>query len=298
MYDTVSIYKPYKPPREVEYRTPEPFDWNGIIYVPNYCQGDGSVLNYKARVRNLQVTLTQFEINAKNSLHKFYSASNFNHADYTWSNQNETIEELEDTLSINMRDARVAKLAYGVNISTDFEPWRYFQYHVSKPFDKMKNRKGQEYGGKCSHSDYQIKCYDKAFDAKRAGIKIDPLQRFEIEVDYMRHLTKRRQPINILKVEDLLDKELQWQLAFDLLKKMNQIHKLPSMDISHLKPNEKILLGAWNHEATLADLRRHNRESYKQMQRQVKKLREQLKSHQMEDFERDVYYKLEELIET
>lgn len=296
MYDTVSITQNYKPPIEVQQSIPQPFEWNNLIYVPNFSVANGLVSHYSTKLHNLDIRIDKVEITTSNSWHKFHSR--FNHTDYTSTQVEQTKYALEDALRMNLDDAIVKKLAYGANVATSFPVYESFLTLNSKTFHPMIGRGGTLYGSQCFQSKHKVKAYDKAFDAKRNGIDIEPLQRFEIEVRYMPYLHKRKKTIPIFQVKDLLSKDVQWLLAFDLLRQFNKIVKAPTMKTEELDPKDQMLMAAWKDKAFRANLRRNNSHSYKSYLKQYRKLIEAMKSDDMARFEASLYAKLEDLIES
>jgi hypothetical protein len=133
----------------------------------------------------------------------------------------------------------------------------------------------KQYGKKFYLTDYNVKGYDKTFEVKtHVRIKLNkPLFRFELEI-YTRNLNKRKNPIGIYTVRDLIDKEKYQMLADELLDKYDKIEKKQSIPLSQLNNKEKEVLALFQNQEILRQYKIDHFETFGNRRKVYNKLKE------------------------
>lgn len=98
----------------------------------------------------------------KGSLHKFKNGGLHNYDDFKWNEVLQTIENLSDTLNLNVKQLKLVNLEWGLNIETELPPKSILSglvCHKVSRFEKMYISPGSHFT--CSHSQFSLKGYDK-----------------------------------------------------------------------------------------------------------------------------------------
>lgn len=98
----------------------------------------------------------------KGSLHKFKNGGIHNHDDFNWNEAFQTIDDLSDTLGLQVKDLNLVNLEWGLNIETDIPPKEIINglvMHHGVDFKKMYVSPGT--CSICQHAQFAIKVYDK-----------------------------------------------------------------------------------------------------------------------------------------
>lgn len=251
MYDTIKIkYQVTNLPIEVLEQREESFIWKGIKWCPTYNDKTQKVNGYKTSVDNLDLRLKGSTIFCNNSLQKWYMGNNYE--PFAYSQVVKALKKLDSILPFNVYNANIHYLAVGTIIEEEakpiLDPWLSLN---GKPPIPMLGA-NMQYGKKFYLSDYNVKGYDKTFEAKTHDrVKLNKqLFRFELEI-YTRNLNKRKNPIGIYTVKDLVDKKKYQMLADELLSKYEKIEKKQSIPLSQLNNKEKEVLALFQNQEIL-----------------------------------------------
>lgn len=251
MYDTLKIkYRVANLPIEVLEQREESFLWNNLKWCPTYNDKTKKVNGYKTSVNNLDLRLKGRTIKCNNSLNKWYKGNNYEL--FTYSEVVVALSELNSILPFNVYEAKIHYLAVGLIIEEEakpiLDPW--LSLNGKQPIPMLGANK--QYGKKFYLSDYNVKGYDKTFEVKTHDrINLNkPLFRFELEI-YTRNLNKRKNPIGIYTVKDLIDKKKYQMLADELLSKYEKIEKKQSIPLSKLNNKEKETLALFQNQEIL-----------------------------------------------
>ena len=251
MYDTIKIkYQVTNLPIEVLEQREESFIWKGIKWCPTYNDKTQKVNGYKTSVDNLDLRLKGSTIFCNNSLQKWYMGNNYE--PFAYSQVVKALKKLDSILPFNVYNANIHYLAVGTIIEEEakpiLDPWLSLN---GKPPIPMLGA-NMQYGKKFYLSDYNVKGYDKTFEAKTHDrVKLNKqLFRFELEI-YTRNLNKRKNPIGIYTVKDLVDKKKYQMLADELLSKYESIEKKQSIPLSKLNNKEKETLALFQNQEIL-----------------------------------------------
>ncbi|ARV06153.1 hypothetical protein BTO04_05305 [Polaribacter sp. SA4-10] len=251
MYDTIKIkYQVANLPIEVLEQREELFIWEGLKWCPTYNDKTQKVNGYKTSVDNLDLRLKGNTISCNNSLQKWYMGNNYE--SFSYSQVVKALSKLNSVLPFNVYDANIHYLAVGTIIEEEakpiLDPW--LSLNGKQPIPMLGANK--QYGKKFYLTDYNVKGYDKTFEVKtHERIKLNkPLFRFELEI-YTRNLNKRKNPIGIYTVRDLIDKEKYQMLADELLDKYDKIEKKQSIPLSQLNNKEKEVLALFQNQEIL-----------------------------------------------
>ncbi|MBT3418588.1 MAG: hypothetical protein HN427_07425 [Flavobacteriales bacterium] len=277
MLDDIKFVIPFE--KEINFSTIESgksIILNNIEYFPFYNAKYGFVSYYQSKVENLIIKLTSDKITVTNSWHKFYKGNNY--SDYSLKEIYKTYCRLSDLIGFNILDADVKKVSYGLVIETEpkknYSSW--FYYKNSKPAPMMKG--AREYGKKFLKTDFNIKGYDKSYEVKsHYGIKLESeLFRVEIEVINMKHLNKRKSPLHIYKVKDLLDYEKLQHLMNDLISKYEAIEKDFIYDIENMKKKDIEVLSMLRFEPVRDFLKKNKNKTYKRYKKRITDLQSKI----------------------
>jgi hypothetical protein len=251
LYDTLKIkYQVTNLPIEVLEQREESFIWKGIKWCPTYNDKTQKVNGYKTSVDNLDLRLKGSTIFCNNSLQKWYMGNNYE--PFAYSQVVRALKKLDSILPFNVYNANIHYLAVGTIIEEEakpiLDPW--LSLNGKQPIPMLGANK--QYGKKFYLSDYNVKGYDKTFEAKtHERIKLSKLLfRFELEI-YTRNLNKRKNPIGIYTVRDLIDKEKYQMLADELMSKYEKIEKQQSIPLSQLNNKEKEVLALFQNQEIL-----------------------------------------------
>lgn len=293
MYDTnVLVQQIDKMPKEVINRTSLPFYWNNIQWSPKYNPRICEVTSYSAKFRNLDFKLTASELIISNSLQKFYMSNNYK--PFTYSEVIKAIEELNSYFDFNLYTAQVSKTSVAVVINeiadNTFRNW--LEYKGKKPF-LMRNTT-RVYGAHFKATNYNIKGYDKTYQAKlKSGVTVDKsLIRFELEANY-RYVNTGKNAIGIYTVADLVNKQKFDALADELLNVYDTIKKQPIINYQELQPKEIMLMGAMKDKDSCMGLKKYHKDSYTLYRKKYAKL---LESFTDSDLEKSIRSKIIEQI--
>ena len=102
------------------------------------------------------------------SIHRYKNGGGLNDDSFNYSDVKRVLTELRETYGIDLHASHFLRLEFGVNLSLDFKPQRIINSAVSHrgtPFVSL-SRRCLDYGAVCSHNDYEIKLYDKAYRQK------------------------------------------------------------------------------------------------------------------------------------
>ncbi|MDL2212928.1 hypothetical protein LJC72_05765 [Bacteroides sp. OttesenSCG-928-D19] len=193
--------------------------------IPAGVAKDGS-WNYSTNIKNLRVTYRGRHLSIDGSLHKYAKGNNYSL--FTYEEAKRTIKELSEYIGISLERFIVSKMELGLNLPMDNNSEQYlgilhsYKSHpfiYMSPYGKTSKLKGRE----CHFSEYQIKLYDKTFEAmkrernKKEREKIPAnILRFEIDL--------HRNKLSDEGFKNVTGKNLQSNLHYSRFKKlMNEI---------------------------------------------------------------------------
>lgn len=139
-------------------------------------------------------------IEIRGSLHKYWKGENF--SDFTFSDLKECLNELQENFKIDLSEARISNVEFGVNVSPLFNPYEFCENLIAykgEPFQQMRVRNGKpNIGFECGLNQYSVKIYDKA----KQYLKTENILRVEIPVCRMAYLSE----VRIKTLADLKEK--------------------------------------------------------------------------------------------
>ena len=275
MYDTIKIkHQVNQLPKEVIEQQESPFFWKGLKWTPIFNKKTNQVKAYETTVSNLRLELKGNIISCNNSLQKWYMGNNYEL--FTYSQVIKALEKLDSVLPFNVYNATIHYVAVGTVIEEEakpiLNPW--LSLNGKQPIPMLGANK--QYGKKFYLTDYNVKGYDKTFEVKtHERIKIGkPIFRFELEI-YTRNLNKRKNPIGIYTVKDLIDKDKYQMLADELLSKYDKIEKQQSIPLSKLNNKEKEVLALFQNQEILQQYKIDHSETFsnrRKVYNRIKKL--------------------------
>ena len=273
MYDTIKIkYRVTNLPIEVLEQEEKSFLWLGVKWCPTYNDKTKEVNGYKTSVDNLNLRLKGGVIFCNNSLQKWYTGNNYEL--FTYSQVVKALEKLDSVLPFNVYDAKIHYLAVGTVIEEEAKPIldTWLSLNGKTPTPMLGANK--QYGKKFYLTDYNVKGYDKTFEVKTHDrVKLNkPLFRFELEI-YTRNLNKRKNPIGIFTVKDLIDKAKYQMLADELLSKYDKIEKQQSIPLSKLTNKEKEVLALFENQEILQQYKIDHSETFSNRRKVYNKLK-------------------------
>jgi len=305
MIDTISIKQRVILPKQFYQKVKEPIDVFNQTFNPLYSRL-GVHSGYTSNLKNLKLTIKEEQgvpvLRVDNSLHKYYY--NNNYTDFAFSDVQDSISRLENDIGVNLQDARVTKLAFGVNVETNPEAiYSTWIRYKKNDFDRMKSVQ-KVYGARADASQIRVKGYNKTLEVWRHNRKKvgKELFRLEVEVKKMAHLNKRSPltRIPIYYLSDLLDQKNMELLAFDLMEKYETIErKADNPDYSKLTIGEKKIVGIMVNDTLKESIQRNSVQSrtYRRMRRDYQAIKKKVVSGTSEVVAKDkIYAKLEHLV--
>lgn len=146
----------------------------------------------------------------KGSLHKFKNGGIHNYDDFNWDEAFQTIDNLSDTLGLQVKDLKLVNLEWGLNIETDIPPKEIINGLVIHHGVEFKNM--YVFPGTCSicqHEQYAIKVYDKG---KQSHLSTN-LMRIEVSANKSRYYN----PLGVTSLYDLAREEVRVNLQNSLI---------------------------------------------------------------------------------
>jgi hypothetical protein len=261
--DNLTIVKEYKPPKEFLNASGRPFEYRGMIFNPNYI--NGQVCRYFTQIRNLRLSVDESNACLSNSIHKYWCGNNY--SDFHLEEMKEAVFTLSEYTGINWHEGIIKKVEYGCNLNVNsISAFRTLVSYRGKDYMPLLHR-GKVYGAFCQFTDYKIKGYDKAFQVKETD-KIFlpyPIFRWEIALFKMRMLEKVIQ--STLTIDRLL-KPWTWEyLANDAVCKYDKSIKRQKLNLADRSTHEKRIIAEMRDPEIREDLKRHNKNTYKRDRR-------------------------------
>lgn len=279
---------------EVRQQTNDCFYKWGLIFVPKWNQT--GIVKYCSQMENLRLTILNDKLYISNSWHKFYKGNNY--SDYTHSDIINTCKLLEDSFGKGFERSKINRIAYGIVINEDakrnYNNW--LNYKSKRPLPM--HNSGKIYGAMFDFIDFRIKGYDKTFEVKEhEGIGIgDGYFRIESEIKYMRHLHKRKEPINIFSPKDLFIFENIQLLGNDLMNKYQTIEKNIQIETKGLSMHELNVIASMRDENVRETIKKEHNTTFKRYQREFNKLKQANNSEYLLQVEEKVRNKISDLI--
>ncbi len=142
-----------------------------------------------ATFRHLHFSIYQSNrIEIRGSLHKYWKGEN--HSDFSFSEIGMCLNDLEQKLNLNLSQARISNLEFGVNVSPIFNPYEFAEsllVYKGETFEKMRTKNGKpNIGFECGRNQYRVKIYDKG----KQYLKSFNILRIEIPVTKMAYLSQ------------------------------------------------------------------------------------------------------------
>jgi len=177
-------------------------------------------------------------IEIRGSLHKYWRGENF--SDFTFSELNKCLNDLQEKFKIELTEARISNIEFGVNVSPLFNPYEFCENLIAykgEPFQRMRVRNGKpNIGFECGLNQYSVKIYDKA----KQYLKTENILRVEIPVCRMAYLSE----VRIKTLADLKEKPILKALGNVLLEcYSNVVLNDNSVKRGRLTANEKRIYG-------------------------------------------------------
>lgn len=269
MLDELPMVKIISPPDEVRSQILEPFDYNGLTFVPQPKFNGNKFLwcKYVHTDNNLRLVLSGDTLGVYNSLHKYHIGNNY--SDYTFSDFINTIEQIEDKVGFKFMDAKILKASvsctFNYDSSKDLPTWLTLRRKAPQPM----TQNGNCYGSKFQFSDYYFKGYDKTKEVRMND-------KLEIESNlYRMELVGRRrmfnqQNIGFYTLKDLCNRGVWNEMAELLVNKYESIIKLPMINFNDLKTSQLGIIAALSNQAIREHLIKERPRTYKNYLKQLK----------------------------
>jgi hypothetical protein len=287
VYDTFHISHTLETvPKNIEVLVEKPIQYLGLKWLPMYNKFQ-DVNGYRANIGNLDLRLKGGVIVIKNSLQKFYMGNNYK--SFSYAQVVEAIKELDKQLPFNVYKAKVSYIAVGVVISEKAQPIldTWLSYNGKMAFPMISNNK--QYGKKYYLTEYNLKGYDKTvevYDHNRIRLSED-LFRLELEIK-TRNLNKRKNPIGIYTVADLVDKKKFSQLGAELMAKYKLIEKRQEIPLHQLNNKEKEVLALFQNQTILAQYKIDHKDSHKKKRAVYNQLKKKSNNEYLYDIQNTI----------
>ncbi len=287
MYDTFHISHTLETvPKNIEALVEKPIQYLGLKWLPTY-NSFQDVNGYRANIGNLDLRLKNGVIKVKNSLQKFYMGNNYK--SFSYAQVVEAIKELDKQLPFDVYKAKVSYIAVGVVIPEKAQPIldTWLSYNGKIAFPMISNNK--QYGKKFYLTEYNLKGYNKTvevYDHNRIKLTED-LFRLELEIK-TRNLNKRKNPIGIYTVADLVDKTKFSQLGAELMAKYQKIEKKQEIPLQQLNNKEKEVLALFQNQTILAQYKIDHKDSYKKKKPNYNQLKKKANNEYLSDVQKAI----------
>lgn len=294
MYDNIVLKKDIGLIEHVEQRINLPLKLFNLSFDP--IVRNGIVLRYTTKLENLFLSIREDSLYIQNSLCKFYHG--YNHINFTYSQLNIAITNLENILGITLRDSKIIRFEFGVVI-VDYNPIETFSkmgaYKNLQPQLMLKN--SRSYGIFYKNSLQKIKIYDKTFEAKRRYGLVLNKNLVRVEKVYSRgHLKSLAKFKNnrIVTLGDLCMRENIELLGEDLIESLNKI-ELKNIPEKYHELSTKNLRnwGYFQYEPTRSAMRKYHPESYKVDRLNYNRLQKDYRQYRLDYFLEDVLNKVQ-----
>tara|TARA_R110001583_G_scaffold143023_1_gene295142 strand:- start:3501 stop:3869 length:369 start_codon:yes stop_codon:yes gene_type:complete len=93
-------------PKQVMEEAKEPFEWYGLLWKPKFNKF-GFPIAYYSELKNLNLSIRDYELTVTNSLQKFYMDNNFD--TFTYTQVIDAFQKLNNCLPFNIYKAAVKK---------------------------------------------------------------------------------------------------------------------------------------------------------------------------------------------
>ena len=186
MYDTVNFWID-----RVDISGKNPFEILPYLSEVTERQNESSGYSCIGKVGDYQINIAENGISLKGSLPKNYFGNNIDTLTRRTSKQ--AIEQLSDSLHIDLSDARVTRIDVSTVIPTKRPPSDYYSYFGQKLyFERIQSTPNTLY---YNNHQKQIIFYDKIKEAKSAGVSIPEVLKnnhlFRYELRYTKRLNKQ-----------------------------------------------------------------------------------------------------------
>ena len=278
-------------PKNIEALVEKPVQYLGLKWLPTYNKFQ-DVNGYRANIGNLDLRLKNGVIYIKNSLQKFYMGNNYKSFSYT--QVVEAFKVLDKLLPFNVYKAKVSYIAVGVVILEKAQPildtWLSYNGKIAFPMIS----RNKQYGKKIHSTDYNLKGYNKTvevYDHNRIKLTED-LFRLELEIK-TRNLNKRKNPIGIYTVADLVDKSKFSQLGAELMAKYQKIEKKQEIPLQQLNNKEKEVLALFQNQTILAQYKIDHKDSYKKKKATYNQLKKKANNEYLSDIQEAIQVQID-----
>jgi hypothetical protein len=257
-------------------RMDQPFLHYGVEFYPVYNRIHRCFYSFSAEHHNLRLKYypSSGMLMVSNSIHKYAKGNNY--TDFTLSETKHAFQKLQDELHMNVMKAELKDIEYACVIQheSDFKPYYGLQSYKGRAYLQMQ-AKGQQYGLKCSATEYDIKGYNKTFQVKAVDkVDIDiNLFRWEMHAKRMRYLHNKKPQIPIYKIEDLLNTTNMQYLADDLCRKYKDSMKAAAVNFSSFSNLGDIdIILRMRDPEVVKHLKQHHNSTYRRNKRKYEKL--------------------------
>lgn len=197
---------------------------------------DGSSLFF-GRIKNLRVKYAGTRLQIEGSLHKYAKGNNYGL--FTYEEAKAAVRELSDLTGLRLEDFIVSQIELGLNIPMEEAPQKYLDIlhsYQGKSFIPMSPLKktSKLMGCRCKLSEYEIKFYDKTFEAIHDG-RIKVSERGKVPANILRYeLTLSRKQLINEGFNNVTGANLQSKLHYIKFKKLMKrvFDKIEISDIS------------------------------------------------------------------
>jgi len=271
LIDNIKVSLPIRLPSKFWKHAEDKKDFFKHFYIfPRYHYIEkGLLYKYEGSLENLKITIFKKtetlpdRLIIENSWHKFLKGNN--HTNYTFSDLEATVLNLEEILSLSIMEADIKRMEYGCNIKMQSETvYNYLFLARGKEFHNMLDN-GEIYGKKLHRDKYTFKCYNKKYQSNLKDK--DGLLRIEMESKCKGYLRSAKIPV--VQVKDLLIRDNLKLLGKDLMKKYDLIEKRVIPDLDELTPNQMNLWAAMNERVTRNYYKKNKPNTFKKYKKKL-----------------------------
>lgn len=246
-------------PDPVRNQTREDIQLFGLTFYPKI---KPQLTSYYTYINNLYISLINERVTISNSLQTYGHGNNA--GDFSYSELCSTILEIDNIFDGYFLDAKLTKIAIGLNLSNLFvDNWSSYKGRNFVPMTIGKS--GKSYGRKVRFSQFLVKAYDKTVEQKSSHKRIiaEQITRIEKEISNLNHFRKRSIPIQIRTVRQLLQKDVMLALIRDLIETVSKIEIAEELSLSGLSVSEVKIIAAMQNIRVKSRIKEAFKETFK-----------------------------------
>lgn len=294
MIDNVKIRIPYHIPIP---ETPKPFDYNGLIFSPQFSNGTFSY--YKSDLNGLFITYHDIGgMSIDRSFHKFLRGTNGD--DLHLSEIHEIVKRLSHGTGVpieGIMGADLRRFEVGVNIHCPHKETllKGLKMTNGSPLLPMWDKNGDIRGLKLYRKQYEIKIYDKYIEQLQSGYSL-PVDTLRVELKVKRLQYVQNLGLNIEVFSDLLIHKNLFSMTDIITNKLMSLALDSNIDAGKLSLSELRTFALFKDEGIINKLKVDHPKTFERERSKFKRLSSKFQSEPITETVNLIQAKAKELI--